>query len=86
MDNDNDNDNVMLQFDQIEQKVGSLITRCKSLENLNLEFSAKVKSLEAELKEKVETENKHSEQKALIRSKVDNILAKLNNLNDTKNE
>jgi hypothetical protein len=76
----------MLQFDQIEQKVGSLITRCKSLENLNLEFSAKVKSLEAELKEKVETENKHSEQKALIRSKVDNILAKLNNLNDTKNE
>ena len=83
---DNDNDNVMLQFDQIEQKVGSLITRCKSLENLNLEFSAKVKSLEAELKEKVETENKHSEQKALIRSKVDNILAKLNNLNDTKNE
>jgi len=86
LDNDNDNDNVMLQFDQIEQKVGSLITRCKSLENLNLEFSAKVKSLEAELKEKVETENKHSEQKALIRSKVDNILAKLNNLNDTKNE
>jgi len=77
-----DNDNVMLQFDQIEQKVGNLIKRCKSLENLNFELSDKVKSLEAELKEKVEIENKHSEQKALIRSKVDNILAKLNNIND----
>lgn len=81
-----DNDNVMRQFDQIEQKVGNLIKQCKSLENLNLEFSAKVKSLEAELKKKVEIENKHSEQKALIRSKVDNILAKLNNLNENKIE
>ncbi len=81
-----DNDNVMFQFDQIEQKVGNLVTRCKSLENLNLELSGKVKSLEAELKKKVETENKHSEQKALIRSKVDNILAKLNNLNENKIE
>jgi len=72
----------MLQFDQIEQKVGNLIKRCKSLENLNFELSDKVKSLEAELKKKVEIENKHSEQKALIRSKVDNILAKLNNIND----
>ena len=74
----------MLQFDQIEQKVGSLISRCKTLENLNFELTDKIKSLEAELNKKVETENKHSEQKALIRSKVDNILAKLNNLNENK--
>jgi len=77
-----DNDNVMLQFDQIEQKIGNLIKRCSSLEGLNQELSDKVKSLEAELKQKIETENKHSEQKALIRSKVDNILAKLNSIND----
>ncbi len=79
-----DNGNVMLQFDQIEQKVGSLISRCKTLENLNFELTDKIKSLEAELTKKVETENKHSEQKVLIRSKVDNILAKLNNLNENK--
>ena len=79
-----DNDNVMLQFDEIEQKVGSLISRCQSLENSNSELSAKVKSLEAELNKKVELENKYSEQKKLIRSKVDNILAKLNNLDERK--
>jgi len=75
-----DNDNVMLQFDQIEQKVGNLIKQCKDFENLNFELSGKVKSLEAELKKKVEIENEYSKQKTLIRSKVDNLLAKLNDL------
>lgn len=79
-----DNDNVMVQFDQLEQKVGNLITKCNALENLNKELSAKINSLEDELKKKVEIEKKYSEQKALIRSKVDNILAKLNNLTDNR--
>ncbi|MFZ2631857.1 MAG: cell division protein ZapB [Desulfosalsimonadaceae bacterium] len=81
-----DNNNVMRQFDQIEEKVGNLIERCNLLEKLNFELSVKVKSLEAELTEKVETENKHSEQKALIRSKIDNILSKLDKFNETKTE
>jgi hypothetical protein len=76
--------NVMHQFDQIEEKVGNLIERCSLLEKLNFELSAKVNSLEAELTEKVEIENKHSEQKALIRSKIDNLLLKLDNFNENK--
>ena len=81
-----DNNNVMRQFDQIEEKIGNLIERCNLLDKLNFELSVKVKSLEAELTEKVETENKHSEQKALIRSKIDNILSKLDNFNENKTE
>ena len=81
-----DNNNVMRQFDQIEEKVANLIERCNLLEKLNFELSVKVKSLEAELTEKVETENKHSEQKALIRSRIDNILSKLDNFNESKAE
>lgn len=81
-----DNDNVMVQFDKLEQKVGNLLTKCKTLENLNVELSAKVRSLEEELKKKVEIENRYSEQKALIRSKVDNILAKLTNITDNRSE
>jgi hypothetical protein len=79
-----DNNNVMLQFDQIEEKVGNLIERCSLLEKLNFELSAKVNSLEAELTEKVEIENKYSEQKALIRSKIDNLLLKLDIFNENK--
>ena len=77
---------MILQFDQIEKKIGNLINRCKSLENLNFELSAKVKSLEAELTRKAEIENKLSEQKVIIRSKIDNILSKLNDLSETKSE
>jgi len=81
-----DDNNVMRQFDQIEEKVGNLIERCNLLEKLNFELSEIVKSLEAELSEKVEIENKHSEQKALIRSKIDNILLKLDIFNENKTE
>ena len=70
----------MLQFDQIEQRIGNLIKQCKNLENLNFELSEKVKSLEAALNKKVESENEYSQQKTLIRSKVDHLLAKLNDL------
>jgi len=75
---------VMHQFDQIEEKIGNLIERCNLLEKLNFELSSKVNSLEAELTEKVEIENKHSEQKALIRSKIDNLLLKLDNFNENR--
>jgi len=74
----------MHQFDQIEEKIGNLIERCNLLEKLNFELSSKVNSLEAELTEKVEIENKHSEQKALIRSKIDNLLLKLDNFNENR--
>lgn len=77
---------MMLQFDKLEKKVGNLIYQCKTLENLNLDLSAKVKSLEAELTKKVETEKEYSEQKALIRSKVDNLLSKLNGLTEAKSD
>ena len=78
--------NMILQFDQIEEKVENLIERYHVLEKLNFELSLKVKSLEAELSERVEAENKHSEQKALIRSKIDNILSKLDSFNEIRSE
>lgn len=78
--------NMILQFDQIEEKVENLIERYHVLEKLNFELSLKVKSLEAELTERVEAENKHSEKKALIRSKIDNILSKLDSFNEIRSE
>jgi hypothetical protein len=79
-----DTDNVMLQFDQIEKKIVGLIKLCKSLENSNAELTVQVKSLETELQKKVETENAYSEQKAMIRTKIDGLLIKLDTLNEIK--
>lgn len=68
----------MLQFDKLEQKVESLIERCKSLEATHSELQSKIEKLESELQEKSEAVNQYSQQKAQIRSKVDKLLARLN--------
>ncbi len=72
-----DNEFFLSQFDQIEKKVENLIEVCKSLEVKNLELSNKIKSLEEELQGKIETENEFAQEKALIRSKIDNLLVRL---------
>ena len=77
-----DNELFLSQFDQIEKKVEQLIVVCKSLEVTNLELSNKIKSLEEELQGKIEAEKKIAEEKALIRSKIDNLLVRLDEITE----
>jgi hypothetical protein len=72
-----DSEFVLNQFEEIERKVEKLIETCKALEATNLEQKNKIKSLEEEIQGKVEAERNYAEEKALIRSKVDGLLAKL---------
>ncbi len=68
---------VFRQFEDIEQKVDRLIEICKAHEATNLELKSKIKSLEEEIQGKVEAERSYAEEKALIRSKIDGLLVKL---------
>ena len=77
-----DNELFLGQFKEIEEKVEKLIETCKSLEVTNLKLSNKIKSLEEELQGKIEAENKFADEKALIRSKIDNLLVRLDELTD----
>ena len=79
-----DNEIILRQFEEIEQKVGKLIDVCKSLEATNLEFVNKIRVLEEELQGKVEVENNYQEEKALIRSKIDGLLAKLEDITEAQ--
>ena len=72
-----DNEFILKQFEVIEQKVEKLIELCNSLEATNLEQKNKIKSLEEEIQGKVEAERSFAEEKALIRSKIDGLLVKL---------
>jgi hypothetical protein len=72
-----DNEFILKQFEEIEQKVEKLIELCNSLEATNLEQKNKIKSLEEEIQGKVEAERSFAEEKALIRSKIDGLLVKL---------
>ena len=72
-----DNDQIIRQFEQIEQRVENLIKTCKDLETVNSELKSQVLTLEEALQGKQETENRYQEEKNLVRSKIDGLLAKL---------
>jgi len=78
-----ENQTILRQFDEIEQKVERVIGVCKSHEATILELRNKIKGLEEELQAKVEAEQRFTEEKALIRSKIDNILGRLEDISET---
>ena len=77
-----DNDFVLRQFGEIEHKVENLIENCKAQAVANSELKDKIQSLEEEIQGKVEAENNYAEEKALIRSKIDGLLARLDDIAD----
>ena len=72
-----DNATISNQFKEIEKKVTRLIAVCKEHEAANFELKNKIKSLEEELLGKIETEKSYAQEKALIRSKIDSLLVRL---------
>ena len=72
-----DNETILKQFDEIEKRVEKLIGACQSLEAANAELTGKIGRLEEELQSKRETEDRQTEVKALIRTKIDNLMERL---------
>jgi len=71
---------LMQQFEEIEQKVERLIAVCSSLEEKNITMKNTISSLEAELRLKTEALENYSEERTMIRSKIDMLLVKLENI------
>jgi len=77
-----DNDFILKQFGEIEHKVSNLIENCKAQAAANSELKNKLNSLEEEIQGKVEAEKNYAEEKALIRSKIDGLLARLDDISE----
>jgi len=77
-----DNESILKQFEEIEKKVENLINVCKSFETTKLELKNKVERLEEELQGKVEAENNYAQERALIRSKIDGLLGRLEDMTE----
>jgi predicted nuclease with TOPRIM domain len=71
------NEIIKNKFDDIDIKVDFLIELCQMLQVENLELNSNIKDLETKLAKKNETEELNLEQEALIQSKIDGLLAKL---------
>ncbi len=72
-----DNAIISNRFKEIEEKVTRLIAVCKKHEAANFELKNKIKSLEEELLGKIEAEKSDTQERALIRSKIDSLLVRL---------
>jgi protein-arginine kinase activator protein McsA len=79
-----DNEYILRQFEEIEKKVEKLVDAYKSLEASNLGLTNKIKRLKEEFQSKVEAENNYAEEKALIRSKIDSLLIRLEDITGTE--
>lgn len=75
-----ENELIIQQFEKIEQKIERLIAERRELEATNQELQQKVAAIEEELQQKGQAENKIAQERALIRSKIDGLLVKLNDM------
>ena len=77
-----DNEFIIQQFDAIEKRVEKVIEICRSLEATNAELRDKIKALELELQAKTDNERRQDDATALIRSKIDNLMSRLENITE----
>ena len=75
-----ENELILQQFEKIEQKIERLIAERRELKATNQDLTRKVATLEEELQQNVQAENKITEERTLIRSKIDALLGKLNDM------
>ncbi len=78
------NELIIQQFDQIERKVERLIEVCRTLEAANAELKNRIGQLEGDLQQKIEAESGYMQEKDLIRSKIDGLLARLDSISQVQ--
>jgi prefoldin subunit 5 len=71
------NDSVKNKFDDISNKVDGLIALCQALRSENQGLLSRIKELETDLEKKNQAAEMFSEQEALIQSRIDVLLTKL---------
>ena len=75
-----DDNSLINQFQTIETRLDTLLQICQDKDKQNKELSLRIEQLEEELRIKVEAEQQYAEEKALIRSKVDQLLMRLDEI------
>jgi len=72
-----DMETILQQFERIEQKVEDVVQARRQLQKQNDDLNDRIGQLENLIREKVEAEKKHEELTALVRSKIDGLIGRL---------
>ena len=75
-----ENQAIINQFEKLEKRIEQLIRSLASQEETNLELVKKIESLERELRKRIDLEQRYSKERMFIRSNVDNLLTKLEDI------
>jgi len=75
-----DDQGLISQFETIEKRLDELIQICIDKDKQNKELILRVEKLEEELRTKVKAEQRYAEEKALVRSRVDQLLIRLEDI------
>ncbi len=73
---------VIQQFGKLEEKIEYLIESCGRIEAENSRLTQENQTLAAQLQEKIAAEKQHLELKGLVRSKIDNLMGKLEGISE----
>lgn len=68
---------ILQQFELIEQKVERVVQARKQLQIENEDLNNRIGQLETLVQEKNEAEKKHEELTAVVRSKIDSLIGRL---------
>lgn len=77
-----DTQTIIKQFDEIEQRVDGLIGVCKTQEATILDLKTKIRDLEEEVRIKAEAEKQFTAERDAIRSKIDVLLGRLEDISE----
>jgi exonuclease VII small subunit len=76
-------DTIPAQFKKLEEKVGQLVQTCNDLQRGKAELEAKIRDYQRAFEVKGEAEQKYMEEKMMIRSRIDDLLGRLDQVLDS---
>ncbi len=77
-----DRETVINQFSELESKIEHLIGTCKRLEAENSALKSENQALATQLQEKMEAQKHNDELKDLVRSKIESLMGRLDELSE----
>ena len=77
-----DRETVINQFSELESKIEHLIGTCKRLEAEKSALKSENQALATQLQEKMEAQEQSDELKDLVRSKIESLMGRLDELSE----
>ncbi len=77
-----DTETVLNQFNELEKRLDYLIETCKRLEAENARLVQEKQILSDQLQEKTVAERQHNELKDLVKSRIDSLMGRLDEISE----